>query len=135
VESLKRVSLRLSPTSSSVRAARHAVDGLHWLSERAEAAFNARLLITELVTNSIRHAGLSSSDVVTLDVEPLPGAVRVEVADPGRGFLQPQFGGKPPIGTSGRGIYLVDALADRWGIEQRHHSDTSWTVVWFELDI
>lgn len=135
MDSVNGVSVRLAATAQSVRAARHAVDDLGWLNERAEAAFNARLLITELVTNSVRHAGLTRTDTVTLDIEPLPGAVRVEVADTGNGFPRPTFSGEPPEGPSGRGIYLVDALADRWGIEHRHDPDAPRTIVWFELDL
>jgi anti-sigma regulatory factor (Ser/Thr protein kinase) len=134
VESLKGVSLRLAAAPASVGTARQAVDGLEWLSEQVEAAFNVRLLVTELVTNSIRHADLASNDEVSVDIQPVPAGVRVEVADPGEGFARPVFTEKPPAGTGGRGIYLVDALADRWGIERRQHNDAWRTVVWFELD-
>ena len=40
---------------------------------------------------------------------------------------------RQPSGTGGRGLYLVDALADRWGAEPTPQHD-GW-LVWFELDL
>lgn len=86
-----------------------------------------RLLVNELVTNSIQHAphdGGLVSVVVALE----PDRVRVEVADQGNGFSPPT---KEPTleQTSGRGLYLVEQIADRWGL-----SSDGRTLVWFELD-
>ncbi len=50
----------------------------------------------------------------------------------GPGFARPVFDA-PPNGTGGRGLYLVDALADRWGAEPSPQRD-GW-LVWFELDL
>ena len=126
------MTLRLAATVESVRAARHAVDGIDQLGEYDEAAFNTRLLVTELVGNSVRHAGLDPADIITLDLEIRPRSVRVEVRDPGPGFRRPSFSDEPPIGTSGRGLYLVDALADRWGVSQTPDGEAR---VWFEIDL
>jgi anti-sigma regulatory factor (Ser/Thr protein kinase) len=126
------MTLRLAATVESVRAARHAVDGIDQLNQFDEAAFNTRLLVTELVGNSVRHAGLDPADIITLDLEMRPGTVRVEVCDPGPGFSQPSFDDQPPLGTSGRGLYLVDALADRWGVSRTPEGQAR---VWFEIDV
>jgi len=126
------MTLRLAATVESVRAARHAVDALDLLSDHDEAAFNTRLLVTELVGNSVRHAGLDAADIITLDLELRPDAVRVEVRDPGPGFSAPSFADDPPMGTSGRGLYLVDALADRWGVNRSRDNQAR---VWFEIDL
>jgi anti-sigma regulatory factor (Ser/Thr protein kinase) len=126
------MTLRLAATVESVRAARHAVDALDQLNDHDEASFNTRLLVTELVGNSVRHAGLGAAAIITLDVEVRPGAVRVEVRDPGPGFSQPSFSDDPPMGTSGRGLYLVDALADRWGVSRTPDGEAR---VWFEIDL
>jgi anti-sigma regulatory factor (Ser/Thr protein kinase) len=125
------LTLRLRATVDSVRTARHAVDGFAPLTHYPDAAFRVRLLITELVANSVRHAGLATSDRIGLGIDANGVVVRVEVRDGGAGFQPPsQFNG-PPEGTSGRGLYLVDALADRWGVE-RGDADT---MVWFEVDL
>jgi len=126
------MTLRLAATVESVRAARHAVDAIDQLNGFDEAAFNTRLLVTELVGNSVRHAGLDPADIITLDLEVRPGTVRVDVRDPGPGFSRPSFDDQPPLGTSGRGLYLVDALADRWGVSRTPGGEAR---VWFEIDI
>jgi anti-sigma regulatory factor (Ser/Thr protein kinase) len=81
------------------------------------------LLTSELVTNAYRHAGSDTR----VSVRRGDDHVRVEVRDSGRGGveLRPQDTNR----TDGRGLHIVDALADRWG----HRSDRSGTVVWFEL--
>jgi anti-sigma regulatory factor (Ser/Thr protein kinase) len=84
-----------------------------------------RLLVTELVTNSIRHAETAA---IRLRVAIAQGVVHVEVTDTGRGFVPaPQA----PIEdrTGGWGLYLVDRLADRWGVAR-----DGLTRVWFEID-
>jgi anti-sigma regulatory factor (Ser/Thr protein kinase) len=116
----------------SPRAAREAVDALPLSEQDDEAAFTVRLLVTELVSNSVRHAGLSAADWITVLVWVEDGLVRGEVTDRGPGFDRPSFD-QPPNGTSGRGLYLVDALADQWGIE-RALDDQGW-VVWFQIDL
>jgi anti-sigma regulatory factor (Ser/Thr protein kinase) len=84
-----------------------------------------RLLVTELIANSVKHAG---SDAVGLKVAVGHRAVLVEVRDEGPGF-EPAGRTEGQDETSGWGLYLVDRLADRWGVA---HEDTS-TRVWFEL--
>jgi anti-sigma regulatory factor (Ser/Thr protein kinase) len=106
------------------------VDCISDLEPHTEAAFNVRLLVSELVGNSVKHAGLSENDVITLEVEIDGGSVRTEVHDPGRGFEREAVS-PPPAGVSGRGLFLVDALADRWGVERR----SGLTCVWFEIDL
>jgi anti-sigma regulatory factor (Ser/Thr protein kinase) len=89
---------------------------------------DARLLVSELVTNAIRHAGLDDDDVIKLVVVTGDRALRIEVSDPGPGFAmsEPEL---DPARPAGWGLYLVRELSDRWGVDQREH-----TSVWFELD-
>jgi anti-sigma regulatory factor (Ser/Thr protein kinase) len=89
---------------------------------------DARLLVSELVTNAIRHAALRPGDRISLVVDVTEPALRVEVSDPGQGFeyAEPV---PDPTRPSGWGLYLVAELADRWGVERDHL-----TRVWFELD-
>ena len=83
-----------------------------------------RLLVTELVSNSVRHA---QSRTVVLKVLVGRSMVLTEVSDEGPGF-DPADTGQP--GTeSGWGLFLVERLADRWGV----HQGGSSTRVWFEL--
>lgn len=89
---------------------------------------DVRLLVTELVTNSVRHADAPADDVVELDVVLSDEAVRVEVADGGHGF---EPAGEPPASpaASGWGLQLVEQMSDRWGIRRSPR-----TRVWFEVD-
>jgi two-component sensor histidine kinase len=85
-----------------------------------------RLLVTELVANSVRHVDAEATDRIELSVRASGRKVYVEVADSGKGF-------EPTLqhdleATSGRGLLIVDALCDRWGVE--HGGQTR---VWCEL--
>lgn len=84
-----------------------------------------RLLVTELVTNSVRHA---RADTVRLRVLIGKSAVRTEVTDAGPGFDPPEVGSLSSDRT-GWGLFLVERLATRWGVD-RNGSRTS---VWFEV--
>ena len=84
-----------------------------------------RLLVTELVANSVRHA---RADALTLRVVVGPRAVLTEVTDSGPGF-DPASTGAPRDDHSGYGLFLVERLADRWGVARAGRS----TRVWFEL--
>lgn len=84
-----------------------------------------RVMVSELVTNSVVHSGLKRGAPILLLVKVLPERVRVEVADPGRHFPDTW---KPPREHNGRGLMIIDRLADRWGTER-----SSETKVWAEL--
>lgn len=88
-----------------------------------------RLLVTELVTNSLRHGHLGAGDAIRLIVQVEPKILRVEVRDPGRGFDGPLPSPTQDLGA-GWGLYLLGRIADRWGIEG---GDS--TCVWFEMDL
>jgi PAS domain S-box-containing protein len=87
----------------------------------------ARLLVSEIVTNSVRHGGAGEDDWIGLDVAISPAALRVEVCDNGAGFT-PAPTHPAPDDVGGRGLFLVEQMADRWG-----HADAG-TRVWFEVD-
>jgi anti-sigma regulatory factor (Ser/Thr protein kinase) len=121
------IDLKLRPTPGAVPDARRALDALddHVSPQTLD---DLRLLVSELVTNSVRHAGLAQSQAIELKVKLLPETVRVEVNDQGSGF-QPTPRTAQSDDQSGWGLYLVSRLADRWGVT----SDGA-TRVWFELD-
>ena len=86
------------------------------------------LLVTELVTNAVRHAGVGPEHTVRVGLRRLPQRVRVEVTDPGSGFarVHPRANGDE---SGGWGLLLVDRIADRWGV----WPTASGTCVWFEI--
>jgi anti-sigma regulatory factor (Ser/Thr protein kinase) len=87
------------------------------------------LVVSEVVTNCVRHAELGPDDDITLRVRATPTNVRLEVADPGPGFEIPSVGPHDPAMPGGWGLYIVDQLADRWGVARG-----AGTRVWFEID-
>jgi anti-sigma regulatory factor (Ser/Thr protein kinase) len=109
-------------------ATRRCLDGLAAFLQ-SDQFDNLRLLVNELVTNSIRHADSAlGDDRIRLRVVALREVVRVEVCDSGPGFA-PAPGDADPEATSGRGLYLLDRIADRWGVRSDERA-----CVWFELD-
>ena len=86
---------------------------------------DAQLLISEVVTNSVRHSG--SDDPIRLRVWARSNGVKVEIADGGVGF-EARSGGAREADEGGRGLMIVDAIADRWGV-----SHDARARVWFEL--
>jgi anti-sigma regulatory factor (Ser/Thr protein kinase) len=87
---------------------------------------DVRLLVSELVTNAVRHAGLGPEDLIVLHLAAADGVVRAEVYDPGPGFVPVV---REPGPEGGFGLVLLRTLSDRWGV-----STGGWTCVWFELD-
>jgi anti-sigma regulatory factor (Ser/Thr protein kinase) len=120
-----RLHLQLKPGPQAAGEGRHALDRLE--AELGESQLGElRLLVTELLTNSVRHAG--TQEWITLDVEIEPDAVRAVVTDRGRGF-EPEPSPQPHLDRPGGwGLCLVDRLADRWGVDLANG-----TAVWFEM--
>ncbi len=94
----------------------------HW--GRSDTAHAAELLASELVTNALLHTDHGA--VVTATVA--SSTLRVEVRDFMAGMPVPRQA-VSHLGTNGRGLLLVQSLADAWGV--RTHGDGK--VVWFEL--
>jgi anti-sigma regulatory factor (Ser/Thr protein kinase) len=92
-----------------------------------ELAATAELCLSELVTNAIVHAGSRFELRATLDT-----ALTVSVRDRGGPAADAAPDADPdPLRVHGRGLQLVEALADRWGSER----DVIGTSVWFSLEL
>lgn len=126
-EVVARLHMQLKPGPQAAGEGRHALDRLEG-SIHPDELHELRLLVTELLTNSVRH-GSDGSEWITLDVDIYANALRVVVTDRGTGFRQE---GKPRPHLDrpgGWGLCLVDRLSDRWGVESSQE-----TAVWFEID-
>jgi serine/threonine-protein kinase RsbW len=116
-----------------VRVARAFVAGVLRELAAPDAAVldNATLLTSELVTNAIRHSRSGESGgSVGLVVLAVTGGIRVEVTDSG------SAGGSPVVRDDiytcdGHGLFLVEAVADRWG----YRTTGAGTTVWFGLGL
>jgi anti-sigma regulatory factor (Ser/Thr protein kinase) len=121
--------LFLDPTPPAAGSARRALHGAAMFGAATEP--DALLLVSELVTNSIVHAGHSGHDPIRVRAANHGSTTRVEVCDRARGETLPTLRpAPPPLATGGRGLLLVDALSARWGMDTCERG----TCVWFELE-
>jgi anti-sigma regulatory factor (Ser/Thr protein kinase) len=87
------------------------------------------LVVSEVVTNCIRHARLGPHETIRLRLTATATGIRLEVIDTGRGFVMPVIAAHDPALPGGWGLYIVDQLADRWGVMGERG-----THLWFEID-
>ncbi len=132
----RRAELVLEGDARSAGVARHFLrDRLGEWEVDPEAVDSAQLCLSELVTNAIMHAGTPAELMVHLE----EGVLTVVVRDVGAtarpgvpATYLPVPEGDDPLRVYGRGLTLVDAIADRWGSEQDAHGTTAWFAL--ELD-
>ena len=83
------------------------------------------LVLSEIVTNAVRHGG----GQVEISVTPKPEFLCVQVTDDGPGFV-PRPGAMASEPSGGFGLFLVERLTRRWGLTR----EAQRTRVWFEFD-
>jgi anti-sigma regulatory factor (Ser/Thr protein kinase) len=127
----ERVEARLALDAQAPGAARVVVADC--LGDRVAASVfrDAQLLVSELVTNSVRHSGVPAGSEVIVSVDLTPGMVRLDVEDPGHAgtvaLRAPEAGS-----GGGYGLNLVQALSERWGMERVAEGGTR---VWAQLEL
>lgn len=92
----------------------------------ADVLADAQLMATELFTNALTHG----TGIITLRVDASPDALRVEVSD--ESDDDPVMRMASPDDTHGRGMLIVDRLAQTWGV--RRSPGGHGKLVWFCLD-
>jgi anti-sigma regulatory factor (Ser/Thr protein kinase) len=118
-------SIELPDTIYAPGLARHFVQ-THAGHLPSEILHDALLLVSELVTNAVRH-GAAPISVHFISV--CDGTVRVEVHDAGDGIPVPTT--PEAVDVGGRGLLIVAALASRWGVTPSASGPGKAT--WFEL--
>jgi anti-sigma regulatory factor (Ser/Thr protein kinase) len=116
------VELECAPEVWAPAAARAGLEGCALTAAERELV---DLLVSELMTNSVRHAGLGPRELIRMRVLVTQRTVRIEVVDAGPGVGVAM---RAASDAGGWGLKLVDALADRWGVTR-----DAGTHVWFEL--
>ncbi|NUP19904.1 MAG: ATP-binding protein [Streptomyces sp.] len=121
---LRTFTQRLSATPRGARLARHlALAQLHtWgIPHGSDASEAAAVIVAELAANAVTHGRVPGRDF-ELRLSLPTGSVRIEVSDtrteprpPKPGDVRPPH----PLDEHGRGLVLVDALADRWEVVDR----------------
>ena len=121
------------PLNLDVPARAEAAQGVRELLRRhlagrmaARELADAELVVTELLSNSMRHAGIARNDPLRVRVSTDRGVLHLEVEDEGRTGAVRIRNADPVAG--GVGLKLVDALALAWGVERGSH-----TTVWADL--
>ena len=128
--------MRVAAEPVSVPATRQFVtDGLAAWGE-LDIVDDVRLCVSELAANAALHAG---GDFMDVSLERLPDAVRVQVSDEGQtplddlraqALLNGRAGSVPDrTVTTGRGLFLVEALAKAWGVVATEHGTLIWADV------
>ena len=87
------------------------------------------LLLTEVVTNAVRHSGAADGAPIAIEMREAEDCVHVVVTDPGDGFDRPGRLEPDHSRTGGLGLVLVDRLARTWGTRRTRAG----AQVWFEL--
>jgi anti-sigma regulatory factor (Ser/Thr protein kinase) len=125
------VSMALPHAATSVRSARRqiAADLLRRGVPRSIIE-DAVLVVSEIVSNALKHARPRGSGRVEVTWDVRDGAVEIQVAD-GGGPTQPQVSAPSLSALGGRGLSIVAALAGAWGVRQ----DQAGTVVWARLPL
>ncbi len=118
--------MTLLTADRAVRLARQATRDALATWRLAYLEETAVLLVSELVTNAVRHA--RDSDAITLELQAAGTWLRIEVQDADPRWPQP----RTPAGfdESGFGFVLVDALAGKWGVRET----ATGKAVWAEVD-
>ncbi len=122
----RQLRMTLPAVSHSVRLSRYATRAVLTAWQLSHVDEAATLLVSELVTNAVRHA--RGTDVITVDLYAGQTWLRIEVQDTDRHWPQPRI----PDGfdESGFGFILVDALTSNWGVRETKAGK----AVWAELD-
>ena len=121
------LSLTLQGGPEAAAEARSAI-GLLSRDVGGELLPSLRLMISELVTNSVMHGRAGPEDPVRLDIDAGDEKVRVEVTDLGPGF-KPGLDKSVRAPEGGFGLVIVDRLASRWG------TSNGGRCVWFEIKV
>ena len=114
--------VRLPPLTSSARQARQFVDEAIEGTSPVDGMLS--VLVSELASNAILHAQTD----FTVRVHDRDDVLRIEVAD--GSAVAPTKKDYGPDAITGRGLQLVESVADRWGVDVVAGGKT----VWFELD-
>lgn len=93
------------------------------------SCFTVVLLVSELVTNAVRHSEGPTNASIGLSISVRQNTVRVTVTDAGNGFT-PRPRDPASRAGGGYGLYLLEKSASRWGV-----SALDGTCVWFEVTL
>src|SRR4051812_39813467 len=120
-----QLDLMVDAAPTAAREARHAVARGNLVPSGQEPTL--LLLVSELVSNSVRHAGLREDEHIHLRAHCADACTYVEVCDAGRsGRIPARRENGEALDPGGLGLVLVDEMADRWGVACHEHETCVW---------
>ena len=125
---LRRVRRTLPLAPAAAAAAREFVRELLERSGLTDHVHTVELVVTELVTNAVHHAG--PHEDIGVEISAGDDRIRLSVLD--GSAIRPVARQVGADETSGRGLYIVEQLVDRWGTEDHAGGGKE---VWVELDV
>jgi anti-sigma regulatory factor (Ser/Thr protein kinase) len=125
------ISFQVAGGPEAPRAARLAVSSALAGQIGAAVAGDVELIVSELVTNSVRHAGVGRDEAVVVIVLLDGRRLRLEVVD-GGADSEPHIAARTPDEPGGFGLRLVERLAADWGVT---HDGDGLTRVWCEVPV
>ena|SRR5258705_2496562 len=121
---MSHIGLELPANEEAPARARQAVRDVAGTALPDDDRWRVELIVTELVTNAVVHG---PGGPVWLVLDAGGSGVRGQVADPGPGIGRQQLVRRRATDEGGRGLFLVDALSDGWGLSEDQ------SRVWFEI--
>ena len=128
---LGTLTVRHSPTSAS-QVRRCLAEDLRRSGITGDVVADAALLASELVGNSVRHARPLPGGLLRIDWCVDGGRLVLRVTDGGSGRA-PHLRDAGPFDTRGRGLAIVAALAQAWGVERVVDGRRNESTVWAQL--
>ncbi|MGP0048048.1 MAG: ATP-binding protein [Solirubrobacteraceae bacterium] len=104
-------------------------DALRRLDKISPVRDDATLVVSELVTNAVRHSGGGEGDELELKIDLTSDGLTVSVWDVGRSPTSPELRPRDS-GPGGLGLHIVAAVAGRWGVED-NLGRRVWAELWF----
>lgn len=120
------ISLSLPPVPEAAARARRTIRTALQDQVNPDTVGDAELLVSELVTNAVRHGSLRPGDDIRVRIRTADDALCVEVSDPGIGFSPEAISPKEDR-SGGFGLFLLARMSRAWGIANPP------TRIWFEL--
>jgi anti-sigma regulatory factor (Ser/Thr protein kinase) len=125
---MRQAQLALAPDTSAPSKAREVLLQVMEDQKDTERFHRALLALSEVVTNAVRYGVIEGSDPINLQIERTDDLVAVRVMQPRPVPERPSIADVPEgWSTRGYGLRIIDAVADRWGVQLDPPS------VWFEL--
>ncbi|MGL4174221.1 MAG: ATP-binding protein [Actinomycetota bacterium] len=121
--------LRVPHIAAAVPAARHVlVDDLQERDVPPEIVDEAELVVSELMTNALRHARPLADGTIRVHWQIKGQIVEIDVTD-GGGGREPRPISASPYAQFGRGLRVVRALAHEWGVFEEERGQTVWVCL------